>query len=254
MALRIEVTSAVLWFSASVMLGGCSPRSPGTPPPGGGGGGGAPPPPSTIDCGSPSSFDTDGDGISDAVERNNGDNGYADLETGRCDEDPSRAEGSPSNGTLSGGLNLPDRGTGYRHFLGTDPVDKDDWGTLRSLNCLEAVGRAVEGTDVLLGYGDISLRGGGPFPPHASHQNGLDSDIRYVRKDRQQAPLDLRIEPEGYDPEATKEVFEAIFNLCPVDVIFVDLERIGFTISGQENRIVHEDGHSNHFHVRVRGV
>ncbi len=52
----------------------------------------------------------------DRVEQNNADEGYADLVTGRCDEDTTEAEGSPGRGSLRNGLNLPDRNTGYTHF------------------------------------------------------------------------------------------------------------------------------------------
>ena len=209
------------------------------------------PSPTPVDCGQQSSFDRDGDGISDAIEKNNQENNYADLQTGRCDEDPTRATGSPSNGTLMGGLNLPDRGTGYRHYRGGDPVDRDDWGTLRMLSCLEASARSAESMNVQIGIGDISLRNGGPFPPHASHQNGLDTDLRYVRRDRQHAPLDLRFQSSEYDRDATQAVFEAFFRFCSISVIFVDIDRLGFTIPGREDRLVHAGGHSNHYHVRL---
>ena len=187
------------------------------------------------------------------MERNNRENNYADLRTGRCDSDPSRANGPPNDGQLEGGLNLPDRGSGYRHFLGTDRVDTDDWGTLPLLTCLEAVGRAVAGRNISMGVGDMSLRQGGAFPPHISHQNGRDVDLRYVRRDRRQVPLDLRFEPDAYDADATKAVFEAFFTHCNVDAIFVDIDRLDFTVSGQEERIIHVGGHSNHYHVRLGG-
>ena len=245
LALRTTTSSGTppAWAGATLLVLACC-RISGVDPGG---------PPSPVNCGNMSSFDTDGDGISDPVERNNKENNYADLEIGRCDDDPSRPIGPPDNGDLQGGLNLPDRGTGYRHFLGTDAIDEDDWGTLQILGCLEAVGRAVEGMGIQLGVGDISLRFGGAFPPHASHQNGLDADLRYVRKDRQNSPLDLRFQLDEYDAEATKVVFEAFFLLCPVDVMFVDLDRIGFSVSGRDDQLVHVRGHSNHFHVRVGG-
>ncbi len=213
-----------------------------------------PPPPRVVDCGGPrTSFDSDGDGISDPVERNNGENSYADLATGRCDRDPSRPVGPPNNGRIEGALNLPDSGSGYRHYLGTDRVDTDDWGTLTILGCVEAVGREMARQGVDIGVGDLSLREGGAFPPHVSHQNGLDADLRYVRRDRQHRPLDLRFQPDEYDLEATQAVFETFFRLCDVQVIFVDIDRIGFVVSGQEDRLVHVSGHANHYHVRVNG-
>lgn len=213
----------------------------------------APPPPPTVNCGRLTPYDTDGDGISDPVENNNGSNNYADLKTGRCDRDPSGAQGKPAGGGLKGSLNLPDTGDGYRHYYGTDSVDTDDWGTLKMLSCIEAVGRAVKDRGIRMGVGDLSIRGGGPFPPHRSHQNGLDADLRYVRRDRKHIPLDLRFEPEAYDLPATKTVFEAFFEVCNVEVMFVDTDRIGFTVDGQETRIIHVGGHSNHFHVRIGG-
>ena len=40
-----------------------------------------------------------------------------------------------------------------------------------------------------LGIGDLSRRRGGPFGPrHASHQNGLDVDVYYPRRDRRERP------------------------------------------------------------------
>ena len=265
--MRIVSVALVVTSVAALMISSCgskrnqrpseTPTSSAPPPPPTGGGRTRPPPPPPpvvrVDCGNRQSFDSDGDGISDPVERNNSTNNYADLQTGRCDPDPTRPVGNPSGGQLQGGLNLPDRGSGYRHYLGTDRVDTDDWGTLDLLGCLEAVGRDLEGRNISLGIGDLSLRAGGSFPPHASHQNGRDVDLRYVRSDRRQVPLDLRFEPDSYDLEATKAVFEAFFRRCEVDVMFVDIDRIGFTIDGQEQRLVHVNGHSNHFHVRLGG-
>ncbi|MEO1338060.1 MAG: hypothetical protein AAFV29_20620, partial [Myxococcota bacterium] len=59
-----------------------------------------PPPPPPVNCGNRQNFDSDGDGISDRVERNNSTNRYADLRTGRCDDDPSKPVGKPSGGDL----------------------------------------------------------------------------------------------------------------------------------------------------------
>jgi murein endopeptidase len=40
-----------------------------------------------------------------------------------------------------------------------------------------------------LGIGDLSRPRGGPFGPrHASHQNGLDVDVYYPRRDRRERP------------------------------------------------------------------
>ena len=204
-------------------------------------------------CGPVRAWDSDGDSLSDRVEQNNGSNNYADLLTGRCDEDPSRAVGSPGNGSLIGGLNLPDRNTGYQHFYGTDAVDTDDWGILPLLTCIEATGRALAGEGIPVQIGDISLRNGGVFPPHAGHQNGLEGDLRYVRIDRNLVPLDLRFDPDAYDPAATRRLFETMFDVCNIDFILVDKDELGFTIADRDAQIIDSSGHSNHFHIRIRG-
>ena len=208
--------------------------------------------PPSVNCGRVQPFDSDGDGISNPVERNNSINSYADLQTGRCDDDPSSPQGVPNKGKLIGGLNLPDKGTGYFHFRGTDGVDKDDWGSLTLLTCLESVGRALRAEGIVLNVGDLSLRGGGRFPPHASHQNGMDVDLRYVRRDRRSAPLDLRSDSAAYDPVATKKMFDIFLRFCPVRLIFVDTDRVNFPLD--DDRIFHADGHSNHAHVRLQGA
>ena len=208
----------------------------------------------SVDCGDRRAWDSDGDGLSDRVEQNNGNNGYADLRVDRCDVDPSVAMGAPNQGSLAKGLNLPDRGTGYHHFYGSDAVDTDDWGIGALLRCFEATGRALSSSGIPVQVGDMSLRGGGTFPPHVAHQNGLEGDLRYIRNDRAEAPLDLRIDPDAYDADATAELFDTLFDACAIDFILVDLDRLGFTLddASRQQRIVDSDGHSNHFHVRIR--
>lgn len=203
----------------------------------------------TVNCGPRQNFDSDGDGISNPVEDTNSARRYANLQTGRCDEDPTEPHGRPNSGRITGALNLPDTGRGYLHFLGTDREDTDDWGTLETLTCIESVGRRLRSRNILLNIGDISLRGGGRFPPHASHQNGLDIDLRYIRKDRQSRPLDLRFEPQAYDASATKRVIDTFLEVCPVRLIFIDSDRVQFPL--EDPRIFHADGHSNHVHVRL---
>ncbi len=90
------------------------------------------------DCSQKTTFDTDGDGISDSVEKNNRQANGVDLDVQRCDRDPSLPVGKPSSGRLEGGLNLPDRGAGYQHYRGSDSVDSDDWAALETLACLDA--------------------------------------------------------------------------------------------------------------------
>jgi hypothetical protein len=113
----------------------------------------------------------------------------------------SLAIGSPDAGRLVNGLQLP--GTGpdwvtYDPILHRVPNRPDRrWGTDRLLAFLLYVLRdyrlANPGAPPVL-IGDISLPYGGPFGSdlgglgHASHQNGLDVDVLYPRRDRRLLP------------------------------------------------------------------
>ena len=105
---------------------------------------------------------------------------------------------------------------------------------------------------------DISRRGGGPMPPHKSHQTGRDVDIRnpgWPPTTNYAALWDL-VRAFGEDPE--------------VQVMFVDRgvqEELGRVAdaAGQSaraaellqvrggSRVKHWAGHKNHVHVRFRG-
>lgn len=208
--------------------------------------------PKTPDCGAVQPWDVDGDGISDRVERNN--SAFHGFDSTRCDRDPSAATGQPAGGALLRGVNLVDEGDGYVHLRGTDPVDTDDWATLALVNCLEAVGREAKTLDVRLTVNDLSRRPGGRFQPHRSHQNGLDVDVRYVRRDGRVAPLDIRQSPGAYDAVLTQALMQSFIRQCDVSVIFADLPSLNFTNDEVDRPVlVQAPGHTNHFHVRLRG-
>lgn len=108
----------------------------------------------------------------------------------------SRAIGTPSAGQLVRGVRLPP--TGARFFT-WDPLlhrepDRQGrrWGTgflvRKVLRVVTGYG-ASHPSAPRLGVGDLSRRRGGPFGPrHASHQNGLDVDVYFPRKDRRERP------------------------------------------------------------------
>ncbi len=80
------------------------------------------------------------------------------FDSGVCDRDPTVAGGKPADGALVRGVNLSDQGTGCIHLRGTDPPDTDDWGTLRMVNCIEAVGREAEALQIQIAINDLSLQ------------------------------------------------------------------------------------------------
>jgi murein endopeptidase len=108
----------------------------------------------------------------------------------------SRALGRPNLGRLVGGVELPAAGT---HFVTVDPVSGTSpnraWrrnGTDRLVEVLLRVAEehaAAHPDAPRLVVGDLSRPRGGRFGPehggdgHRSHQNGLDADVFYPRRD-----------------------------------------------------------------------
>lgn len=92
------------------------------------------------------------------------------------------------------------------------------------------------------GVGNISLAGGGKFRPHDSHMDGLQVDIRPLRKDG--AQVGVNYFQAAYDKEATARLI-GIFQSHPAvtKVFFNDL-----SISGVRPLVHHDD----HFHVAIR--
>jgi len=108
----------------------------------------------------------------------------------------SRAVGAPSAGRLVRGVQLPSAGARYFTW---DPLlhrrpDRPGrrWGTdllVRKVLRVVSGYAAAHPSAPRLGIGDLSRPRGGPFGPrHASHQNGLDVDVYYPRRDRRERP------------------------------------------------------------------
>jgi murein endopeptidase len=108
----------------------------------------------------------------------------------------SRALGTPADGRLVRGVQLPASGP---RFFTWDPLlhrrpDRPGrrWGTdVLVRTVLRVVEEYAAGHPWAprLGIGDLSRRHGGPFGPrHVSHQNGLDVDVYYPRTDGREKP------------------------------------------------------------------
>lgn len=92
------------------------------------------------------------------------------------------------------------------------------------------------------GVGNISKADGPPFVPHHSHRDGLQVDVRAIRRDGEHAGVCWQ--DAGYDREATAKLI-GFFRSHPSvkKIYFNDLEIHG---------VFPLHGHDNHFHVEVR--
>ncbi|HYU10086.1 MAG TPA: penicillin-insensitive murein endopeptidase [Gemmatimonadales bacterium] len=232
----------------------------------------------TKTCGPP--WDSDNDTISTATETNPTNRvgntpiaGFYTFDTLRWDLNYSQARGTATDGTLYSGINLRDSRVGYTHYDACDGTDVDDWGTGHLVRLIEATGRAwvTQPFIVDMQVGDMSRKFGGEFPGqpgvpgcetgHAYHQQGVDVDVRYVRKDGFAGPLDICQDPANYDTVATSWLIQSFLDAeiqsnanARIDSIFVDMPCWGLpdTTTDGEQFIFHSDGHKNHFHVRIR--
>src|SRR5215210_3898884 len=167
------------------------------------------------------------------------------------------AVGSPSAGRLIRGVQLPARGS---FFSTWDPnLHRSPnrgwrrWGTARLVQRLLTVAREYRsthpGTRPLL-VGDLSRPHGGDFGRrfgyvwHASHQNGLDADVYYPRRDRARRPPRTAAD---IDERLSQELVDR-FVRAGATKVFVGPNT---GLSGPSDVVQVMDQHDDHMHVRI---
>jgi Penicillin-insensitive murein endopeptidase/Zinc carboxypeptidase len=164
--------------------------------------------------------------------------------------------GLPHAGRLVNGVRLPSQG---RRFFTWDPVLRRSpnrawrrWGTDRLVRTLLVVLEryaAAHPNAPRVGIGDLSRPHGGDFgvrfglPGHVSHQNGLDADVYYPRRDRRERPPSR---PGQIDRRLSQDLLNR-FLRAGAEVVFVG-PRTG--LRGARVQVLGH--HDNHMHVRLR--
>ena len=165
----------------------------------------------------------------------------------------SKALGTANAGALENGVQLPPEGPGYYTYnpATQQPPGGSDrtWGTATTIRQLLDLGawweRAHPGAP-RLGVGDVAREHGGPFTGpvvgHASHENGLDVDVRLVRSDGSEAQVDA----SSYDRELTQAVLDRLIAQG------ASLVLIGPSLDlyGPPGVVVRWPNHDDHLHVR----
>lgn len=170
----------------------------------------------------------------------------------------SLALGTPSSGRLRRGVRLPPRGTG---FVTWDPVRKrtpNRWwrryGTDDLVRVLlrvtRAFARAHPRVPRLL-IGDLSRPHGGDFGRrygplgHVSHQNGLDADVYFPRRDRRlRAPRS----PAQVDRRLAQDLVDR-FVRAGAQLVLVGPS---LRLRGPPAVVLPYPHHDDHLHVRLR--
>jgi murein endopeptidase len=161
--------------------------------------------------------------------------------------------GAPWSGRLVHGVQLPAVG---RSFYTWDPVlhrrpDRPGrrWGNARLIRIVLRIAAAYarRHPGQRLGIGDLSRRHGGPFlPKHESHQNGLDVDVYFPRRDRRERPPDSA---SDIDHRLAQEVVTRFVRAGAIR-IFVGPHT---HLTGPAGVVQILANHDNHLHVRIRG-
>jgi peptidoglycan hydrolase-like protein with peptidoglycan-binding domain len=153
----------------------------------------------------------------------------------------------PAEPTPAGGLAidtvLPAEGRGFRTY-NREPGGADQFGRAATILAVQSLAAAwAETHAVPIFVGDISRKGGGNFPPHASHKDGRHVDLRPFRHNGE--PGATNIHDPSYDHALTRELVVLARRKFPdLEVLFNDelLVRDGLTRS--------LTGHDNHLHLR----
>jgi murein endopeptidase len=172
--------------------------------------------------------------------------------------EPSRAVGKPYAGKLVNGVPFPEQGSAFFTW---------DWGEHRAPNrpwrrfattktvattlTVIAQFRDAHPDAPRIGVADLSRPHGGVFDRrfggdgHASHQNGLDVDVLYPRRDRRELAA---LRPAQVDRALAQDLVDR-FVAAGAQYVFVGT-RVGLT--GKKKVVVKLGNHNDHLHVRLR--
>ena len=169
----------------------------------------------------------------------------------------SRSVGVPWSGRLRGGVRLPSEGL---YFSTWDPVQKRSpnrawrrWGSDRLVRVLLRVladFAAAHASAPRVVVGDLSRPRGGDFGRrfggrgHVSHQNGLDVDIYYPRRDAAERPP---ARPRQIDGRLAQELVDRFVAAGAVKIFVGPRTRL----HGPPHVVQRLQHHDDHLHVRL---
>lgn len=113
--------------------------------------------------------------------------------------------------------------------------------------CLQALQRicaqfSTKFADLKVGIGDISLQAGGELLPHRTHKQGLNVDVRPLRKDKKNLPVSIT--DLNYSLPFTKVLVECILaDANTKAILFNDTQIKG---------VGSWPGHDNHLHITMK--
>jgi PKD repeat protein len=135
----------------------------------------------------------------------------------------------------------PRQGNGYYSYVPTSM----QYGQQKTIDSLIRIANEwynLHPNGPRIGIGSISFEGGGPFPPHKSHQTGMDVDIRVMLSGTEG---NVRWQDPNYDRDLTRELIQLIRQNGNIKTIYFNDPQL---IS--EGIVKYWPRHDNHLHVR----
>ena len=155
-----------------------------------------------------------------------------------------------SLGPTSAAGNTPiSAGTGFTSY---QPTSRQ-WAKPEAVEALRNIGDAWSAAhpgEPRIQVGDVGKPEGGPFPPHKSHQNGVDLDVRPMRSDGREGPTQWN-NAQTYSRDLTRDLVRTIVGngSLPVRMIFFNDPQLQREFPGV---VLPQHGHDDHLHIRFQ--
>jgi peptidoglycan hydrolase-like protein with peptidoglycan-binding domain len=125
---------------------------------------------------------------------------------------------------------------------------KANWGTGAAIGQLEAASKAFAATHQgRISVGDVSFEHGGNIPLHATHEVGLDVDVRPIRDAENQCTWGTNWRFTSYDRAATRTLIKMVRAAAPGHVKLIYFND---PVLIREGLTTWFSGHDDHLHIR----
>jgi murein endopeptidase len=125
-----------------------------------------------------------------------------------------------------------------------------NWGTASAVASIESAARSFYGTgNGGVALGDLSWEHGGNIGGHASHEDGMDIDVRAIRLDERQCAArgGTTWRSSNYDRAATRQLVKAVRAAAPGHIKLIYFND---PVLVREGLVTSYSGHDGHLHVR----
>jgi peptidoglycan hydrolase-like protein with peptidoglycan-binding domain len=131
------------------------------------------------------------------------------------------------------------------YSVGNGPAN---WGTGAAIGQLEVAARGIVAARLgRVPVGDLGYEHGGDIPGHATHEVGLDVDLRPIRDNRDQCRWGSNWRYTTYDRTGTRRLVDSIRAAAPGHVKLIYFND---PVLIREGRTTWYAGHDDHLHVR----